>query len=130
MSPKRIAIVEDEYLIAVCFEDILGTAGYDVVGIFSSAETLFESLAAAPVDLILMDVHLAGKMNGVEATRTITERWKIPVIVLTGYGDAKTKTMALDSGATNVLNKPVPNPLLMRAVHSVLKAPGEISAPQ
>lgn len=120
MTKSRIAIAEDEYLIALCFEDILAEEGYEVRGIFSSAEELLGSLEHDAVDLVLMDVNLAGNMNGMEATRSISEKWHTPVIVLTGYGDQKTRTDALQAGAAEVLNKPIANPRLLEAVRAAL----------
>ena len=120
MTKPRIGIVEDEYLIALCFEDFLNDEGYDVKGIFPSAEKLLHYLKDDALDLVLMDLNLAGPMDGLEATRAILKNSQIPVLILTGYRDEKTHAKALAAGATNVLSKPVGNLQLAQAVRSAL----------
>ncbi|HUW68971.1 MAG TPA: response regulator [bacterium] len=83
----RIAICEDEYIVALDIQAFLKKNGYEVSGIFASAEDLLASMDANRPDLVLMDIYLQGAMDGIEASSILNERWDIPVILLTAYND-------------------------------------------
>lgn len=85
---KRILIVEDEGLIALHTEEMLTHAGYEPLAIFSRGEDVLAYIAASPPpDVILMDIGLAGTLNGIETAQRIREKSDIPVIFLTAYSD-------------------------------------------
>jgi two-component system, cell cycle sensor histidine kinase and response regulator CckA len=86
----RIAICEDERIVALDIRTFLQRNGYDVVGVYASAESLLDSVDAVKPELVLMDIHLEGPMDGVEASAELMERWSIPVIFLTAYADSPT----------------------------------------
>lgn len=83
----RIAICEDEYIVALDIQAFLKKNGYEVTGIFASAEELLASMEANKPDLVLMDIYLQGAMDGIEASSILYERWDTPVILLTAYND-------------------------------------------
>lgn len=83
----RIAICEDEYIVALDIQAFLKKNGYEVTGIFASAEELLASMETNKPDLVLMDIYLQGAMDGIEASSILYERWDIPVILLTAYND-------------------------------------------
>jgi len=83
----RIAICEDEYIVALDIQAFLKKNGYEVSGIFASAEELLASMDTNKPDLVLMDIYLQGVMDGIEAASILYERWDIPVILLTAYND-------------------------------------------
>jgi PAS domain S-box-containing protein len=89
-AKPRIAICEDEYIVALDIKNFLQRTGYEVVGTFPSAEELLESAEKLKLDLVLMDIHLQGEMDGLEAASILLERWTIPVILLTAYADGPT----------------------------------------
>jgi PAS domain S-box-containing protein len=96
---SRILVVEDEALIAAHLEHMLARLGYDVVGAFASGEealqfveTCAEATGPEPArskmpDLVLMDIKLAGELDGIETAAQVRERFDIPVVYLTGYGE-------------------------------------------
>ncbi len=86
----KIAICEDERIVALDIRTFLQRNGYDVVGVYASAESLLASVEATRPELVLMDIHLEGPMDGVEASALLMERWSIPVIFLTAYADSPT----------------------------------------
>ncbi len=89
-AKPRIAICEDEYIVALDIKNFLERTGYEVVGTFPSAEELLESADRLKLDLVLMDIHLQGDMDGLEAASILLERWTVPVILLTAYADGPT----------------------------------------
>lgn len=86
----KLAICEDERIVALDIKTFLVRSGFEVTGLYPSAEELLEAVETARPELVLMDVHLEGPMDGVEAAARLYERWSIPVIFLTAYADAST----------------------------------------
>jgi len=90
MTSAKILVVEDERITAEHIKLGLKSADYDVVGIDDSGEAAIQSVEEKNVDLVLMDIHLKGRMDGIEAAEEIRERFGIPVIFLTAYSDETT----------------------------------------
>jgi DNA-binding LytR/AlgR family response regulator len=94
MSKKKILIVEDEAIVAKDISVCLNRTGYEVLSTFSNGEQALEYLANNKPDLILMDIMLAGTMNGIETSAIVKEKFNIPVVFLTAYADEKTISKA------------------------------------
>lgn len=88
MSKNKILIVEDERITAEDLKNTLENMGYEVTGLASSAETFYKCLNANMPDLVLMDIYLKGKKDGIELATEIKEKYKFPVIYLTAYSDS------------------------------------------
>ena len=120
MSNERILIVEDEMIIALGIQRTLERLGYAVAGIASKGpDAVAMALELAP-DLILMDIILAGEMNGIQAARRIRERIDRPVIYLTANADSTTVEQARDTQPYGYLNKPVNERDLMSNIDTAL----------
>jgi two-component system cell cycle sensor histidine kinase/response regulator CckA len=90
MTKTRILIVEDEGLVALDIEKRLKALEYDVVGIASSGPDALDLAASESPDLILMDIHLKGEMDGIEAAAYINEHHDLPIVFLTAFADGGT----------------------------------------
>jgi PAS domain S-box-containing protein len=86
---KRILVVEDEIIISQDIASRLKALGYNVVGIEVSGEQAIKKVREKRPDLVMMDIILQGKMDGIEAAGEITSKLNIPVIYLTAYADEK-----------------------------------------
>lgn len=86
----RIAVCEDERIVALDIRNFLQRNGYEVCGLYVAAEDLLASVEQDQPDLVLMDIHLQGEMDGVEAASILFKRWAVPVILLTAYTDGPT----------------------------------------
>ena len=86
---KRILIVEDETMIAKDIESKLRNLEYEPLPIVRSGEEAVEKAGKLRPDLILMDIILNEKMDGIEAAGQIMAHFDIPVIYLTAYADDK-----------------------------------------
>ena len=104
---KRILIVEDERLIAISIKECLMIDGYEVVDIASNAEKAIEFAEKLKPDLIIMDIVLAGEMDGISAVEAIHQREYIPVIYLTAYHDIETTQRANKTKHSGYMQKPV-----------------------
>ncbi len=89
MSIVRIQIVEDEAIIALEIENQLQLLGYDVTSTVDTGEKAIDKAEEDKPDLILMDIRLKGKMDGIEAADEIRNRFGIPVIFSTAYLEGK-----------------------------------------
>lgn len=90
MRPKKIFIVEDSGIVAMELQRILEGLGYAVAGIAGTGEDAVNRCLDEPPHLILMDIKLPGKLNGIEATRQIRKKINVPVIYTTAYSDHDT----------------------------------------
>ena len=90
MINKQILVVEDELVVAENIQDRLESLGYSVPAVVSTGEEAVQKARELQPDLILMDIKLEGEMDGVEAANQIWQRFNIPVIYLTAYGDDQT----------------------------------------
>lgn len=87
-STVNILIVEDELLIAQHLKEIISTqTDFRVIGLLDNGRKAVELAVNQPPDLILMDIHLKGDLNGVEAAIIIQGKLnrKIPVVFLTAF---------------------------------------------
>lgn len=84
---SKILVVEDEAIILLQLEEILHAIGYTVAGLAASGEDAIEKARRLKPDLVLMDIVMPGRMNGIEAAKIITEELDIPVVFVTSYAD-------------------------------------------
>jgi two-component system cell cycle sensor histidine kinase/response regulator CckA len=113
---NAVMVVEDEQLIAKDIADTLTKLGYDVTGTVSSAEECVESAELRRPDLVLMDIHLQGDIDGIEAARLLRERFDIPVVFLSAYADEGTVARAKMTAPLGYLLKPFRKSELRSAV--------------
>lgn len=90
MPKKKILVVEDESIIAEDIADSLTLLGYLVIGIIHSGEEAVQIVEEKRPDLVLMDIRLQGKMDGIAAAEEIQSRFQIPVVYLTADADDNT----------------------------------------
>ena len=83
----KVMVVEDEVLIGLMLVKKLRAYGYDVGDVITTGEDSIESAGKIRPSVVLMDVTLAGQMNGIEAARQIKNKYGIPIIIFTGYSD-------------------------------------------
>ncbi len=107
LTDKTIFVVEDDGIIALCNYELLTKSGYAVPRIFMSGEELLDHLGREELpDLILMDIGLAGKMDGIETARMVREHYDIPVVFLSSYNDDQLKAMAAAVSPFGYIVKP------------------------
>ena len=104
--PVNLMLVEDERIVAFDLKRQLQGFGYRVSSVVASGEQAIERVDEEKPDLVLMDIHLEGRMDGIEAAATIRSRHQIPVVFLTAYAEDETLKRALDSRPFGYLIKP------------------------
>lgn len=90
MQSAVILIVEDERLVARDLADVLTQQGYTVPDICVTAESALAQIEQEPPDLVLMDIYLAGEMDGITAAAMIQSQFHLPVVYLTANADRAT----------------------------------------
>lgn len=90
MPKAKILIVEDEGITAEDIKDYLKSLDYDVLAICSTGEDAVEQARELSPDLVLMDIMLAGIVDGIQAAEIVREQYGIPVVYLTAYSDPQT----------------------------------------
>ncbi len=89
-SKTSILIVEDERIVAADIASRLTRLGYRVVGQAACAEEAIRLAEEFLPDLVLMDIRLQGKADGIEAADVIRKRLRVPVVYLTAHTDEAT----------------------------------------
>jgi signal transduction histidine kinase/DNA-binding NarL/FixJ family response regulator len=106
MNNHSIVIVEDEAIVA---EDLAGKVrqlGYEIAATAMTGEEAIQLVEQHRPSLVLMDIRLAGAMDGIEAAQAIHAAYRIPVLFLTAHADEKTVERARQAGAFGYLLKP------------------------
>lgn len=106
MKEKRILIVEDEMILALELEMRLQSKGFDNIKCAYTGEEAVEFAVTFKPDVILMDIMLRGKINGIEAARLIMQINKIPIIYITGNDHLKKDKKLLATKPAAILSKP------------------------
>ncbi len=117
MEKPSIFIVEDERIVAEDIGETLKKLGYLISGIAVSGEIALEKIKDNHPDIVLMDIHLAGDMDGIEAAGQIHTLFDIPVIYLTAYADNELLERAKVTEPYGYVLKPFND----REIHSVIE---------
>ncbi|TAL30362.1 MAG: PAS domain S-box protein [Spirochaetes bacterium] len=120
MDPAKILIVEDELIISSEIRMMLEHFGYRVAPPVTTGEAAITAARAERPDLILMDIQLAGRMDGIEAVERIRAEQDVPVIYLTANADDATVGRARDTRPHSYVCKPVSERELYSNIDSAL----------
>ena len=123
MKPGSILIVEDEIILANDLEARLIDLGYRVVGIACTGPAAIAAAERFRPDLMLLDIRLSGKMDGIDAALEIRKSHDIPVIFLSAYTDGQTRQRAEAVGPHGLLSKLTTDRDLLAAIESALAGP-------
>jgi len=117
---SRILIVEDESVVALDLRQRLESLGYTVVGSVSTGRDAVESAGKLDPDLVLMDIVLAGDMDGVAAAGEIRSRFALPIVYLTAFSDRPTVERVKTTAPAGYVIKPFDEGALRAAIEVAL----------
>jgi two-component system, response regulator PdtaR len=121
LTTTSVLVVEDDGIIALRSHELLTKSGYAVPRMFASGEDLLDYLEqSVQPDLILMDVGLYGKIDGIETARRVRERYSVPVIFISSYSDDQRLARAREVSPSGYIVKPVVERQLMEIIGAVL----------
>ena len=107
MSRIRIMVVEDNEDAVLLMRMILEEHEFEICGMFGTGEEAVQYVQELAPDLILMDISLAGEIDGIEATEQIIQIIDVPIIYLSAHTDSKTLERAKITGPFGYIVKPV-----------------------
>jgi len=102
----KVMIVEDEAIVQVHLRRLVTSLGYKVTGTAASAGEAVELGGRTTPDLVLMDISLRGKVDGVEAAKKLRETIDPAIVFLTAYADEATVLRTEEVGAVGYIVKP------------------------
>ena len=120
MAATKILVVEDEGLTAMEIQRKLKTWGYDVPSFAFSRKEAVQKAKEIKPDLILMDIMLKGKGDGIDAAQEIKSIRDIPIIYLTAYDDVQTRKRAETTNPNAYLIKPFEEKELQNKIATAL----------
>jgi len=103
----NILIVEDEAISANLLKMLMEKRGHTVLGPVATGEEAVELGLSMDPEVILMDIHLAGEMDGIDAVDAIHREKKVPVIFITAYDESSVVERAMKHKPLAYLKKPV-----------------------
>lgn len=120
MNNIKVLVVEDSALIAEDIAFKLRKHHFEVVEIFDKGEDAIEFLRKNEADLVLLDIKLAGALDGISTGYMIQNNYSLPIIYLSDLADAETVNRAKQTRPANYLTKPFNEADLVRAIDLAL----------
>ncbi len=117
-KPIRLLLAEDEAIPALLLERKFLSFGWSVANHVSTGEDAIRRARELSPDLIVMDIGLAGRIDGIEAAAIIKSEREVPVLFVTSYEDRATIERAQRLSPLGYLTKPVD----MRMLKSIVEA--------
>src|SRR5436305_14463869 len=99
MTSARILIVEDEAITVSALKRELASLGYEVAATASTTDEALNAVELHKPDLVLMDITLAGNLNGIVGAVAIRGNLQLPVVVPTAHADDGTVERAVAAAA-------------------------------
>lgn len=118
--PAKVMLVEDERIVALGIKSVIEEFGYQVCCTPTSGEEVLEILKFRRPDLILMDIRLDGRLDGIETAAIVNEEYNIPIIFMTAFNDRETMDRAKKTGPVSYLTKPVEASALKKQIAQAL----------
>lgn len=118
-AEAHLLVVEDDGEMRTLITKFLRQNGYRVTSVRDGRE-MWETLAHAPVDLILLDIMLPGQ-SGLDLTRALRAKSQVPIIMVTARGDETDRVVGLELGADDYIPKPFSRPELLARIRAVLR---------
>ena len=122
MVGEHILVVEDDGIIALRIQELLIGAGYRVTDPVPSGEEALDCIGKFRPDLVLMDIGLSGKIDGLKTASEIRDRYDIPIIFLTAYADERRISLGKDISPFGYIIKPFRDEKLLKMVSGAFVA--------
>ena len=120
----KILVVEDEMIIGAKISMYLSSLGYEVTGVLPRGEEVLNHVKEDTPDIIILDVHLKGQMDGIETAASIEQYFQIPIIYLTANADNATFNRARTTRPAAFISKPFKKLDLQRAIELTISRMG------
>ncbi len=115
-----ILIVEDEQIVASDIQKRLQYLGYKIIGSAESSEEALSLVKSKQPDLILMDIKLKGKTNGIKTAEIIKDIYDVPVIYVTAYANSNNLAKIKATDHFGIISKPFSDKDLLNVIETAL----------
>lgn len=102
----KILIVEDEFIIAQDLRRIITDLGHVVMGMAKSAEEALKKITTETPDVVLLDIHISGKLRGTQLGVQLRNRFGIPFVFVTSFSDPETLSEMTETNPLGYILKP------------------------
>jgi CheY-like chemotaxis protein len=126
VDKARILVVEDDPIVSTDILMTLIRAGYPVCEVVSSGEDAIEAAGRLLPDLVLMDVNVAGSLNGVDTARVLSQRYAVPSLFVSGEPEDLIERSA-DFPHRGLLRKPFMASDLTDQIHAATSSPRSLN---
>ena len=126
-SKGSVVIVEDDMLLSLVEARIIEKLGYTVVGKAQTGEQAVEMASELKPDVIVMDMSLKGKMNGLDASEEIRRFSDVSIIFLSGSAESDLMKTAKRLGNADYLVKPIKADDMLLPLKKAMKSSGKKS---
>ncbi len=109
----KIMVVEDDFIIRMFIEKVVESAGFKLVAKASSYDEALYFANLSKPEIILMDIGLSSKKDGIEAAEEILKVQEVKIIYLTGNSDENTIERANKTNPIGIIRKPINEELLI-----------------
>ncbi|TMB46999.1 MAG: response regulator transcription factor [Deltaproteobacteria bacterium] len=125
VTDPKVYVVEDDPGVCDCLRHLLGSVNIPVET-YARAEQFLETQNGGRAGCVVTDVCLPG-MSGFDLQRALARRnIRLPVIMITGYGDVPAAVRAMKAGAIDFIEKPFSGQLLLDSIAYALKVDGQV----
>ena len=119
-NPQCIVIVDDDDSVRGALQGLMKAAGFEAQA-FPSAEDFLNSGLQRETGCLIADIRMPG-MSGLDLQQTLNANaCSVPIIFITGHGDAKMRLQAMRAGAVEFLAKPFDDEVLLDSVRAALE---------
>jgi len=120
MEKSKILIVEDEYITALDIKVNLLTSGFYNFDIVATGEEAVDMITNHHFDIILMDIKLKGRMDGIEAAIAIRDKTDIPVVYISSNTNLLDSEVLKKTNPSWIVRKPINNDFLLETIETIL----------
>lgn len=122
MENVKVLVVEDELIVGESLKIMLEQMGYLVPAIFTNGKEVLDNFTPGFADIVIMDIHLKGKLNGVDTALGLREVSTAPIIYVTDNTDDALRRKAIaETNTVQYLTKPFTKAQIVTAIDLALK---------
>lgn len=103
----KVLIIEDNFIIQMFLESIIMDMGHEVAHTVDNSEDALVFIENNSPNLILLDIGISGERDGIETSQIIYDKYKIPVVFITGNSDESTLQRARKTNPVHIIHKPI-----------------------
>jgi len=119
MKVQKIVVVEDDMIIQMFISKVLNDAGFEIVAEARTSDQALRCVEEYQPDLVLMDISIAGPIDGIETAEIVGKKYNTAVIFITGNSDQATIDRAKKTNPVDFIFKPIDENQLKRRLNSL-----------